>query len=935
MPRISFWERSRTYKATNALAEAPFLTLLLPCLSRASLSRREYACSISGSDSKHQAPTAGELERCFFSAVTQAGSCLSRPYQEFPNISFARTQDGPSYRHLQRRWLSSCRGIQNRPERQSAKSVSPPRKSETTSPSTGRRVEHELWHGTDPKGEDAFFKPFYEEVDHRNGSIEQDLTSSKIHIKERKTKLQGQLDELETQGGGSEAERVAYDKLQRVIDSEPSEENFAEVSLEESFDPSAEELVEQIRYLKTVRDLENKLESARHKLHLSMKRRTKKHKGSYWHEGAYTDQERIEMMDLAEVTMAPTARPSVKLRKEDFLGLVDLYFYSHRTRFLSESPDASPTPLQLDDYSFKVSEDFTRPTNTDPDMFRDDEGTPVSPLHHVEAEIKARKMNEIKALQKFVDLLMDDYSPLHDLFRAYKSLPQPGVSYLSGGIIRLFLQRMSTPWKTSEKAMLRYLSLLDDMQLAGLPVTVWEWSSAIYLAGQSFSNVSSSDVCAAFRVWRQMEKDAGVAARDVTFNILFDIAVKAQKFVLAEELLKEMHDRGFRLNRLGRVSLIYYYGKKGDGDGVRKAYRDFVEAGEIVDTLVLNCVMASLINAQEPAAAEQIYERMKGLQGRLRKGINTDGEEALFRKYPPPGPDKIGAEMASNALGRILLNASRLKTVLPEHHTELQNVMPLTPDVITYRVLISHHAKTSGNIDRLTVLLDDMTRHFRIPITDLTFQSLFRGFAMHGGSDRSDAKWTQQRLQIAWAACVVCMKAGKARDIGTSQKLPRLDLPGVEDAEAMAADDEKRANEEASKRPKPRKPTAWDTFIKQFATPYPEPKPFDLYSTSPDAAEPLAEDEGGPGEEYRIPTVGLTPRGASEDPQHMSPIQPNKRLVLWAIRAFTRCTASRSVLEDVWYQITRVWRPRDLSEKAVAIRELRRALRYCDIHGKE
>lgn len=939
MPRFSPWEQSRSYRATIALSEAPLLTFLLPCPTSTSSPPWKHASSSSSVYRRQHLPAASEVERYLLSTLTRAGPCQLRHCHESPKILLAHKETGALPQRLQRRWLSAFPAPQNRSEVGSAKSVTP-EKLDTTSTSeegvSSSQTEHDDQRATDAQNEGSFFKPFYEVVDHGTSPVGQNVDSTDSQSTERRAELHAQIASLVDTRSDVKTDRVAYDELQELMDSETSEDTPAKADQDDSIEPTEQELVEQIHYLRTVRELESKLEKARHKLHLSMQRRDQKRKRAYWQEEAYQDQQRVEMMDLTEVEMTPASRPTVKLKKEDFLGLVDLYFYSHRSRFLSESPDASPTPLQLDDYSFKVSEDFSPPTNAESDLVRDEEGTPVSPLHHVEMEIKIRKMNEIKVLQKLVDLLLDDYSSLGDLFRAYKALPQPGVSYLSGGVIRLFLQRMSTPWRKSENASLRYLSLLDDMQLARLPITAWEWSSAIYLAGQSFKNVSNSDVSAAFRVWRQMEKDAGVAARAVTFNILFDIAVKADKFVLAEELLREMHDRGFRLNRLGRVSLIYYYGKKGDGDGVRKAYRDFVEAGEIVDTLVLNCVMASLINAQEPAAAEQVYERMKGMQERLRRGRNGDGDEALFLKYPPPGPDKIGNEMASNALGRVLLKASRLRTVLPDHHDDLQSMMPLTPDAITYRVLMSHHAKTSGNVDRLTVLLDDMTRQFRIPITQMTFQLLFRGFAMHGGSDRSDAKWTQQRLHIAWAACVVCMNAGKARNTGTGQKPFRLDLLSVKDAEAIAADDEKRAIEEASKRPKPRKPTAWDTFIKQFASPYPETKPFDLYSTIINATEPEGEDEAGSGEEYRLPRVDLTPRITSaEETADPNSIQPTKHLVLWAIRAFTRCTASRSVLEDVWYQIQRIWRPSDVNEQAVAIRELRRALRYCDTHGKK
>jgi pentatricopeptide repeat protein len=939
MPRFLPRERSRTCSAISGLNEAHLLTVLQSyCFEAAIPGRQDVSHRWIRSHRKYELQVPRQVEPYFLSAFANLGSCEVQPSSKLRKLSFSPKKTGTFYQNAQRRWFSKCRAAYKLTESRLAKPATPPQISESAPASYRSTVFPQIkdgnWRRSETEGENSFFKPFHEVVDYGAGLMEKGANSTSPQGKTRRAQRQAQLGALEKPSLGDEHDRVAREELGGLMDLTDSTDIPAAADLEDSSESTEEELVEQIQYLRTVRELEKKLEKARHTLHLSIKRRDRRRKGSYWQEGAYQNQQQIKVMDVNGVEMRPASRPTVNLKKEDFLGLVDLYFYSHRSRFLSESPDASPTPLQLEDYSFKLSEDFSPPTNPECELVRDEEGTPVSPLYHVEADIKTRKLNEIKALQSFVDLLLDDYSPLLDLFRAYKALPQPGVSYLSSGVIRLFLQRMSTPWRSSEKAMVRYLSLLDDMQLAGLPITAWEWSSAIYLAGQSFNNVSNTDVTAAFGLWRRMEKDAGVPARAVTFNILFDIAIKAEKFVLAEEILREMHHRGFRLNRLGRVSLIYYYGKKGDGDGVRKAYRDFVEAGEIVDTLVLNCVMASLINAQEPAAAEQIYERMKGMQERLRRGTSADSEEALFLKYPPPGPVKIGREMASNALGRVLLNASRLKTLLPLHHAELQSIMPLTPDAITYRTLMHHHAKTSGNIDRLTVLLDDMTRQFGIPISQLTFQLLFRGFAMHGGSHLSDAKWTEQRLQIAWAACLVCMKAGKSKNGGASPKLTRLELPSSKDAEAMAADDEKRAIEEASKRPKPRKPTAWDTFIKQFLRPYPEAERFDLYSTSTDASESSPEDESCKGEEYQVPKIDLTPQASSpRDEADINPIQANKHLVVWVIRAFTRCATRRSVVEDVWYQIARIWRPGDDKERAVAIRELRRALGYCDRHG--
>ncbi|KAI9872860.1 MAG: hypothetical protein M1823_008065, partial [Watsoniomyces obsoletus] len=54
-------------------------------------------------------------------------------------------------------------------------------------------------------------------------------------------------------------------------------------------------------------------------------------------------------------------------------------------------------------------------------------------------------MREISVMQKFVEILVNDRSSNRVLFEVYKKLPAPGVAFLPKGLIRLFLQRMSTP----------------------------------------------------------------------------------------------------------------------------------------------------------------------------------------------------------------------------------------------------------------------------------------------------------------------------------------------------------------------------------------------------------------------------------------------------------------------------------------------------------
>lgn len=689
-------------------------------------------------------------------------------------------------------------------------------------------------------------------------------------------------------------ERVAGVKFERGGLGMPQPED----ALTERESPS--DLRDQIQLLQSVRQLEKKLSDARTALDQSLKGASSAGK------------------DVAVKEDVP-----VILSKQDYLNLVDLYYYSRQSASEPGSPDHSPTPLFLEDYSFELSRDFSEPTQEPTDADGDEVG--ISPLKDVEEMLRSRQLKEISLMQAFVDLLLNDTSSNRALFEVYKMFPQPGVAYLPIGMIRVFLQRMSTPHQRSEESMLRYLSLVDDMQRANLRINSAEWSSAIYLAGRSFGRVTEGDVSKSFGIWREMEEGAGVQATHVTFNILFDIAVRAEKYALAQNILKEMHGRGLRLNRLGRVGLIFYHGLRGDGDGIRRTYRDFVEAGEIVDTLVLNCVIASLIKAQEPVAAEQIYERMKQLQSRLRRGVDDDDQEALFMKYPPPGSIHIDMQMASNSLGRVLLNATNLRKVLPENHQHLQASMPLTPDQITFRSMISHHASTSGDLDRLTVLVKDKTDMIGLPLTSLDFQLLFKGFAVHGES-RAEEKWTVKRLQLVWEACLSYIKASRRQSAnGTSVELPTI--KDVDSAEYIPI---------GVSSPKP--PDAWNEFILDLAA-FPRerlkrPVPFSntFFPEDADPEEPSRIADVDKETEYSLPEPETLHPQYLRKPARQD-VEATRNLVIWLLRAYARCTRDRRKLEEVWFQVRKLWNPKDTLERDAVVKVLRKALRDCDHSG--
>lgn len=351
---------------------------------------------------------------------------------------------------------------------------------------------------------------------------------------------------------------------------------------------------------------------------------------------------------------------------------------------------------------------------------------------HGDALLGLPTMKQTQDMERLKGLLEDEMSSHEQIYEAYLRLPSPGVGHLSAHNCHLLLHRLSVIEFKTKPAMLRYLNLVDDMKEASIPLNKAEWNTAIAYAGRCFACVGAAEVEFALRIWKEMEQEAGVRSGSVTFNILFDIATKAGKYVLADMILKEMDTRGLEYTRFSHVGFIYYHGMKGDGAGVRRAYRDFVEAGQIVDTVVLNCVIASLLRAGEVPAAEQVFQRMKRL---------------LYEKTARPVPSLNWR--SSRDLGRALDKASRTMRNDEQRLHQLQAEQCLAPNLRTFFIFIDHHVHTTGELRRVTALLEEM-EILRIPMHGRIFLKIFKGFARHGGVKYTS--WTRQRLETVWTS---------------------------------------------------------------------------------------------------------------------------------------------------------------------------------------
>ena len=438
-------------------------------------------------------------------------------------------------------------------------------------------------------------------------------------------------------------------------------------------------------------------------------------------------------------TQPPTGKASIS--REEYIQMLDYYNFepSDETARNGDRPASFSALPRPDDHDYQpVLEELNVPrSSVSPELSSSEESAPTA--------LETRSSEEELAVERLISILNDEEATQEKIFQAYTALPSPGVAYLPVQVRRRLFRRISVVERKSIETMMRYLSVVDDMRVADFPMIEVEWNSAIAFTGRCLAKVTATEVELAIRTWKEMEQVAKVQSGSVTFTILFDIATKAGKFVLAELILKEMRARNLSINRFARVGLIYYHGLRGDGDAVRRAYKSFVQAGEIVDTVVMNCVIASLIRAGEPWAAHNVYERMKKMYS------SKTGS-------PVPAQDW----KAVRELGRVLERAARIYCNDPEGRQRVQSETCLAPNLRTYAIFIEHHVVETGELRRIMALLEEML-FLGVPMHGRIFVKLFKGFAIHGGVRYTS--WTRPRLESVWVSLLAALDEGVSPDV--------------------------------------------------------------------------------------------------------------------------------------------------------------------------
>ncbi|KAG5983307.1 hypothetical protein E4U55_000291 [Claviceps digitariae] len=317
---------------------------------------------------------------------------------------------------------------------------------------------------------------------------------------------------------------------------------------------------------------------------------------------------------------------------------------------------------------------------------------------------------------------------LESVYMLYRRLPEPRMLYLTWQWREKFLHIMGTPTKRNVDSMLRYFGLIADVKNARLRLRRKPWNHALVFATKYTKQMTSTeDMISGLRLWREMEKKkkAHSLGNEVTFNVLFDAAAKCGNFTLADMIYREMEKRRIQYNRYHYVSLIYYFGLKFDSDGIRAAYKEMVEAGEMIDHVVLNCVISGFLRCGEEDAAEETYQRMKSAHALAPSMPQTD-------------------YMVAKAITRALMMFAKVGKTHPRLKKSLQTCTPLTPNLNTYKVLILHYAIDVGNLSKVAQYLDEM-KQLNIEVHPTLFLALFKGFHIHGGVQGSE--WSEQRLK--------------------------------------------------------------------------------------------------------------------------------------------------------------------------------------------
>lgn len=518
---------------------------------------------------------------------------------------------------------------------------------------------------------------------------------------------------------------------------------------------------------------------------------------------------------------------------------------------------------------------------------------------------------ERPSVAKFVEVLAGDLTPTtQHLFSLYRNIPAPGVAKLSKRSRGYLLRRLAKPPSRRWADARRYLAVVDDMVLAGLPMSLAFWTSAISFAGRGTGSgkVMKRDLVRAIGLWQQMEHLAGIPADEVVFNTLFDVAVKAGQYVVAGRIEQEMTRRGMDFSRFGMVSKLFFHGLRKDVDGISQTFDKFVKSGEVVDTVVLNCLCASYLRAGWQGFAEQIYARMLDAQAASRKNSSSLPDEAS-PSDPVLSSEFLLYRRRNMRFGRFLNKGRSLRRNLPEYHRALQQSLPMTPDTRTFYIFLRHFSHQTGQLNEFMSVLRDMESIYAVPPRAIVYMLLFEGFGLHG---RRKKAWSAERLRLTWHAYLRALRESKTRldSLNKGTKSPSMvwENPLGSDSNVDAEFDIPESD-----------PGGFYMSLPSANT-QDTPSPLETlesHAEEKESDDPSDIEQWDPGS-FTNPKEATNETTSDNDPdhtylEHLQKRVPNgvfvgRKMIIVILRAFGACCGPKEVLE-AWLQLEKLWNP--------------------------
>ncbi|KAI2611235.1 uncharacterized protein GGS25DRAFT_481923 [Hypoxylon fragiforme] len=442
-----------------------------------------------------------------------------------------------------------------------------------------------------------------------------------------------------------------------------------------------------------------------------------------WNHTAASTAEPIEPAEPTEPA-EPVSSSQERRSKHELLDLVDQY---------DDTPVEEHLTFLKDPYLRRYAP-ADGPNLEVSDREEDENLQSVDPRQRLDPELSetVRRLREAVSIK----LRRPPKMELDEIYELYLLLPEPRMTYISAFLRHQLLAVLGMTERKDPKSMLRYFAVVTDVKNSGFPLTLIEWNTALSFASRYVGRSTEVELEAALHLWREMEHVAGIRASEVTFNILFDVASKARKLDLAEMIYQEMITRGFSFNRYHHVSLIHFFGLRQDTSGLRAAYREMVNAGEVIDSTVLNCVISGLLLSGEEDSALRVYQKMTN--------SNRELEHIPDRDYT----------MQKN-ITKVLMMFARIGKTHPDMRPNFQKTALISPDLQTYRLLINHFGCRLGSLPRVVQFLDEM-KMFNVPVHGAIFLAMFKGFGKHGGPG---SDWSSERLFSVWNAFLSALDA--------------------------------------------------------------------------------------------------------------------------------------------------------------------------------